>query len=96
MTHTRTQQIKRAFEDWKKSNDTELWHVYGRFSYAKNRAFEYCEHQKQMFSGYGLKIISHNTFSFSVGFIGIIDNKEAFIYITKDNDRYIFINELEG
>lgn len=94
MTHTKAQNIKRAFEDWKKSNATELWHVYDRFSYAKENAMDYCKTLVAKFNGYGLKIIGSNCMKFSVGFIGEIDGKQAFFYITKSYDRFIYLDEM--
>lgn len=96
MTHTKNRQIKRAFEDWKKATATELWHVYGRFSQAKVNAMEYCKSLMEKHNGYGLRIVSHNLNVFTVGFLGEIDGKEAFFYITRDYDRFATVDELNG
>lgn len=47
------------------------------------------------YNGKALKIIGYNTMTFSVGFLGTVDGRAAFIYITKTYDRYIYIDEME-
>jgi glutathione peroxidase-family protein len=71
-----------------------LYDCYGSFSYAKAQAFEYCKELKSKYNGRGLKIIGYNSNRFSAGFIGEIENREAFFYITADYDRYIFLDEI--
>lgn len=95
MTHTRTQQIKNAFEDYNRSRLYDLFDCYERPSRAKENAMEYCKTLCHQYSGRALKIIGYNTMTFSVGFIGTVDDRPAFIYITKTYDRYIFIDEME-
>ena len=100
MTHAKTTQIKKAYEQYKKSNCWELFHCYDNYSRAKENAMQYCKDLMQKYNGYGLYMIGSNSMTFSVGFIGKIpDNKtgeikEAFCYITKSYDRYIFIDEI--
>ena len=80
-----------AYERWLKSTDTELWHVYGSFSEAKAKAMEYCRNLMDSLDGRDLRIISHNTNEFTVGF-EFPDGETGelnFMYITKSYDRYI-------
>lgn len=63
-----------------KSTDTQLWHVYGRWSTAKERAFKECERIMRERDGYGLRIIGANTSFFSVGFRTKDD--KTLVYIT--------------
>ncbi len=94
MKHTKKQQIKQAYEHYKKSNYYELSDCYGSYSTAKARAFKYCENLMTSHKGHSLKIISFNSNFFSVGFIGYIDDKEAFFYITAGSDNYIYLDEI--
>ena len=45
---------------------TELWQVYGRCSVQKEVAMENCRRRYAEDDGYDFRIISHNTFQFSV------------------------------
>ena len=100
MTYTKNKNIKNAFVSYSKSTNYCLCDCYGNFSQAKENAMEYCKNLMQKLNGYGLKIIGFNSMTFSVGFIGEIpDNKtgeikKVFCYITRDYDRYIFIEDL--
>lgn len=50
------------------SGRTDLQHFYGRYSYAKEKAMEYCKDLMFELDGYGGAIINHNTFIFTYGF----------------------------
>lgn len=65
---SRNSQARANIEAWKKSNATELWHVYDKFSHNKVKAWEHCEELCYRFGGSDLKIISHNSFIFTAGF----------------------------
>lgn len=83
--------LEYQYKIWNRSNDTELYHVYGKFSANKARAFERCKELMYKYGGRGLRILSHNSFSFTVGFefphpeTGVL----CFAYITPSYDRYI-------
>ena len=95
MTHAPTQQIKQAYRNYCRSYNYDLYDCYEQPSRAKREAMDYCARLMEENNGKALKIIGYNTMTFSVGFIGVIDGKEAFIYITKSYDRYIYMNEME-
>ena len=95
MTHTRTQQIKNAFQDYSHSHNYNLFDCYERPSRNKEEAMEYCKRLMHEYSGKALKIIGYNTMTFSVGFLGTVNGRAAFIYITKTYDRYIYMDEME-
>jgi hypothetical protein len=96
MTHTNRKAIKDAYTQYCKSQYCTLDDCYGQYSYAKQRAYNYCLDLVQKYNGIEYGIINFNTFGFSFGFIGTLDgNRQAFFYITKEYDRYIFIDELE-
>lgn len=97
MTHSTTQQVKTAYCHYLNSRLYTLRDCYERPSYNKERAFDYCLELVQKYNGRQPRIIGYNTMQFSFGFIGSYDgNKPAFFYITRDYDRYINLDELEG
>lgn len=100
MLHTNTKNIKNQFERYSKSTTYNLQDCYTNFSHRKNMAMKYCIDLMEKYNGYGLKIIGYNSQCFSVGFIANIPDektgeiKKAFCYITRDYDRYIFMDEI--
>lgn len=94
MKHTNSKLIVDAYYRYLKSNDNRLWDVYKKVSMDKVNAYNYCNDKKRELNGINLKIITHNYQSFTVGFIGELDGRNAFIYITKDNERFIYLDEL--
>lgn len=76
------------YTDYIYSNATNLSDVYGRYSTAKARAWNYCKDLMRQHEGWGLRIISHNTRMFTAGFLftdpetGVL----MFMYITKTYD----------
>lgn len=95
MTYTKTKQIKNAYEMWKTSNCLTLNDCYKKPSSNKFQAFVYCKSLMKKHNGHDLKITSYNLYHFSVGFIGEIDGKEAFFYITPSDNKYIFLEDLK-
>lgn len=99
MTHTTTKTIKTAYAQYKKSHLYSLNDCYQNASYNKQKAFNYCRELAHNYNAYlvgePLKIISYNTNFFSVGFVGIINGRKAFFYITKAHNRFIYFEELE-
>ena len=80
-----------AYRRWQKSTDTELHHVYGKASSAKHDAMRRCRQLMYDLNGRGLKIISHNCDTFTVGF-EYPDEETGelnFAFITKAYDRFI-------
>ncbi len=95
MIKCNTKQIKTNYKHYLQSSYYNLYDCYNQPSYYKIQALEYCKKLMKKYNGKSLKIIGYNSQTFSVGFVGEIDNKEAFFYITRDYDRYIFIDDLE-
>lgn len=85
-TSERAQHVWRAYMS---SNDATLDEVYGRYSNAKARAYEYCRDREREFSSYDGVITGHNTCTFSYAFTGYCEGKKWLIYITKDHDYAI-------
>lgn len=75
--------IKRQFDY---SSDVTLDDVYGSYSYAKARAYEYCRAREHEFSSYDGVITGHNSMTFSYAFTGWCEGKLYLIYITKCHD----------
>ena len=72
------------YDAYKRSSSYELYDVYGRYSSAKARAWDYCKGLMNDHGGYGLKIISANGYQFTAGFmIDMCDGSKLFAYITK-------------
>ena len=86
-----TQQIRNAKRVHATAEYSELWQVYGQYSRAKERAMLYCKELMAIYKGKDLRILSWNTFTFSVGFYGEYDGKPAFFYITANNDRCMYL-----
>lgn len=66
-----------------------LSEVYASYSVAKENAFRYCEELMYKYNGYDFRIISYNTFMFTVGFYYIDQDteQEMFMYITPSKDE---------
>lgn len=94
MTHCKTNQIKAAYNRYNNSYNYSLWDVYASFSRAKENAFNYCKQLAANCNGSAVKIIGANSNTFSAGFLCELEGKPAFVYITKDYDHYIFIDEI--
>lgn len=41
---------------------------YGSYSRAKREAWKYCEEKRDALDGWGLKVLTHNSFMFTAGF----------------------------
>lgn len=88
---TKNEKIAKAhYLDYLRSNSYNLWDVYGTYSRNKAMAFLNCRQKMLALDGWGLKILSHNSQAFTVGFE--FADKETgvvrFAYITKDYVRY--------
>lgn len=66
------------------SRACNLEDVYGRYSEAKKNAYEWCRDQYELKHGYQFRIISHNGFQFTVGYLyDIVDEETAEVTATK-------------
>ena len=92
MVHCTKSLMNEALSRYIRSNDRTLSDCYSTYSNEKFNALEYCYKLMDKYDGYDLRIIGHNSQTFSVGFIGMIAGQKAFFYITKEHDRYILIN----
>ena len=77
------------------SYDTRLYDVYTSYSVYKEQAYNRCVQLMHDLGGWGLAIISHNSMTFTVGFMFCDDEtgEIMFAYITRDYDRFCYITE---
>lgn len=78
-----------AYQRYNMSDDTQLRDVYGHWSDKKENAYRYCRELMYKYGGGGFRIISANTFMFTVGFEFAHPDtgKPMFAYITPDYNR---------
>lgn len=79
---------KANYENFLRSDMETLWDAYAKPSTRKEAAWEYCKNLCAKYEGYGLRVISKNTFMFTAGFLFLsTSGKEKFMYITPNYDR---------
>ena len=61
--------LKGQYEQYKATTASEIHEVYGRWSQAKENAMQWCKNKMYEQGGYGLRILSANTYQFTVGWI---------------------------
>ena len=99
MQYTKSKAIKQNFEHYIKNLDTlpqTIYEAYSRPSENKVDIFDYWRNYVNTHKAQGLRILSHSCHFFSIGFIGVKDNEEYFVWITPYNQRYCRIRELEN
>ena len=70
MTTTRQARVARGnINRYDNSKLYTLYHAYTRPSTAKERAWNYCIELMEKYNGYGLKVLSYNTFMFTAAFL---------------------------
>lgn len=84
---------RQAYEKFLRSNDAELRDVYGSYSQAKENAYEYCRAREREFSAYDGFIASYCIMQFTYAFTGLCEGKRYFVYITKDHDYAIALED---
>ena len=92
MKECNTTQIKEAYRRYLNVSTSELGEVYTTWSQAKENAYYYCLEQFRKYNRERFRIIGANSCIFSVGFIGEINEKKAFFYITHTADRFTYLN----
>ncbi len=95
MLHAKTKQMQATYNHYLKSQKFLLRDCYTNYSTPKLCAFKYCKQQQEQYNGHRGRIIAYNTQIFTFGFLGEINGKEAFFYITPSYSRYIYLDELE-
>lgn len=81
------------YNTYKNATARDLRDVYGRYSYNKVRAVQYCKELQYNMHGYDGRICSANTFAFTYAFQYINESgKHCLAYITKDKNRFFEID----
>lgn len=76
-------QAENAYDRYLESEDDALYKAYGKFSKKKIEAWEDCRRLCYEYNGHDLKIITHNTYVFTAGFVyEDEDGDRMFMYIT--------------
>ena len=64
-----TRKADELIRNYNYSKTITLWEAYGRPSYAKEKAYDYCLNLKEKFNGYAGCITTFNTNIFTYGFL---------------------------
>lgn len=88
---TRERAALNQYPYYQQSCAHDLSYVYDRYSTAKAVAWKYCEDLMAKHDGWGLRVISHNCFMFTAGFLFRDPDTHAlkFMYITKTYDQAV-------
>ena len=70
---------------------TNLRECYATCSKDKVESFEKCKDLYWKYKGTDFRIISHNRYEFTVGFVGLYEGQKAFFYISKNHTRVCYI-----
>ena len=93
MEENNTKVMRDAYQKYLSSRCDGLYAAYKNPSNAKRRAWKYVQDLCYDYNGYGLRVVGHNSMVFSGGFIGYINDKKAFFYITPGYNRYMYIDD---
>ena len=80
------------YNNYLRSTATTLRDVYSSYSYAKEKAYNYCRSLCADYDGYDFKIIGHNCHVFSAGFTFSDGMNEYLMYITPSKDEKILLH----
>lgn len=88
---TRERAALNQYPYYQQSCASDLSDVYGSYSTAKAQAWRYCKDLMEKHNGWGLRVISHNVFMFTAGFMFRDPDTDAlkFMYITKTYDQAV-------
>lgn len=95
MEKARKSLMKLEYAVYKKATAKTLNDVYDSWSDKKHKAYQYCKELEEKYDGHDFRIIGASGWIFTVGFVGMYEEKEAFFYITPNHDYYIELSELE-
>lgn len=87
--------MKSAYSRWCNSTYDNIFKAYDRPSTKKISAWEYCEDLCSKYEGHDLRVIGHNCYKFTAGFVGKVDGEDVFVFITDCYDIYIQIEEVK-
>lgn len=75
------------YNAWKNATRVYLWETYTTWSSAKAKAWQWCEEKCMNTKGKRFRIISRNTFGFSVAWIS---DDEKTLYVETPKNSYVF------
>lgn len=96
MTHTKAKNIISAFKSYQNSAMHTIFDAYGSPSENKVCAYYGCLHDCVQNDGYDFRIIGANSNTFSCGYCYMDGDREVFVWITKDNTRFVYLDEIDG
>lgn len=97
MKFENNKRVRNAYENYLRSNYTDLGQCYTQPSWTKRDIYDYWS--SRIYTDYGcnallsLKIIGFNSMVFSLGFTFTDNDKKVFCYITKVRVSYMLIDE---
>ena len=85
-----TKAAERRLSKYYDSDYSELYQCYSRPSEAKKRTFDWCKLRIKQLAGKDLRIVSFNTYCFSVSFVYVdyITHKFSLCTITQNHTYY--------
>lgn len=96
MIKSKAKRMVNAYINYLDSDNIYLSHVYNSFSYEKQQAYKFCLSIFNNMYGMKFRIVSHNIYMFTVGFIANIDGELCFVYVTKTATYYCPIEILDN
>lgn len=85
-TSKRGQAMEKA---WNYGISGTLSDVYSSYSLEKEMAFDWCRQRMYEMNGCSLRIMSFNTFQFTVGFLGTYKGRDGLVVETASNEYFI-------
>lgn len=82
--------LKSAYQRYLMSDYTTIYKAYKKPSWKKEKAWEHCQDLCKKYNGTDLKVVGKNDNYFSAGFVGKVDGKKAFVFITVCYNRYLY------
>ena len=86
--------MAKAYNNFLDETATNLTDVYEKFSLEKLNAYENCRKIFEKLGGENFTIVSHNGWTFCIGFTFYIGNERYFCYITPSHKRICEVKKL--
>ena len=90
-TSANRRRARAAITTYNRSDMFKLSDAYKTYSTAKARAWNYCESLMKKYDGFGLRVLTYNTFTFTAGFrfFDAETGETMFMYITPNYDTAV-------
>lgn len=99
MTHTNNKMMRTKATDFLTHRyPVSLEECYKDYSYSKGSAYGYCMRLANEYNADKIGITGHNCMTFTFCFTGEepTTHRKIFAFITKDYDRFIYLDEVEA